>query len=61
MKETITQHEFWNLPKVIECQNIQKKNRFGSDEHRCAAQSLYDLAVLHGVEEHFETMEEYDA
>lgn len=28
-----TQTQFWNLPQIIELQNIQKENRFGSEPH----------------------------
>ncbi len=32
----ITQKEFWNLPFVKECQDIQKTNPYGSKAHRQA-------------------------
>ena len=32
----MTQKEFWNLPFVKNCQNIQKQNPYGSKLHRQA-------------------------
>ena len=56
----ISQEDFWNLTQVIACQYMQKTNRFGSAKHRQAYETLFNLAVKHGVQQNFETMEEYD-
>jgi hypothetical protein len=32
----MTQKEFWNLPFIKSCQNIQKQNPYGSKLHRQA-------------------------
>jgi len=42
---TITCEEFWNLPEVIEAQNIQKKNPYGSKEHREADETMLAICA----------------
>ena len=32
----MNQNQFWNLPQIIELQNIQKENLFNSDLHKNA-------------------------
>lgn len=56
----ISQEDFWNLTQVIAGQHIQKVNAFGSVKHRDSVERIYNLAVEHGVQQYFETMEDYD-
>jgi len=45
----MTQQEFYNLPEVITCLDIQKQNPYGSDKHRQAYFAIAEIAKKHGV------------
>ena len=46
----MNQQQFWNLPQIIELQNIQKENRFGSEPHMNAFNSMKAIcAEIMGV------------
>jgi len=42
---TMTQDKFWNLPAVKRQQDIQKRNPYGSVEHKLAHMTLIQLLV----------------
>ncbi len=56
---TISQQEFHALPEVIEQINIQKVNRFGTDEHRNAVTAIYEIAKQYGAERFMISPEDY--
>ncbi len=58
---TISVTDFFKLPKVLSSIEIQKRNRFGSENHRNAHISILSLAKSHGVDQHFESLEDYDS
>jgi len=41
----MNQTQFWNLPQIIELQNIQKENRFGSEPHMNAFYSMKNICT----------------
>lgn len=41
----MNQTQFWNLPQIIELQNIQKENRFGSEPHMNAFYSIKNICT----------------
>lgn len=41
--DTITPQQFWALTSVIELQNVQKRNPFGSPEHKSAFDGIKSL------------------
>lgn len=52
---------FFSLPEVKEAQRLQATaSRFGDSQHRNAHLEILRLARLHGVEDKFETIEQYD-
>lgn len=57
---TISQSDFFNLAEVKACQEIQKRNPFGSRKDRDATIKMREIAAEYGVEEHFDTAEDYD-
>ena len=57
----ITMHDFFKLAAVVAAQEVEKRNAFGSPEHRTAHATILALAEQHNVSEWFESMEAYDA
>ena len=45
----MTQQEFYNLPEVQAQIEIQKRNPYGSTEHRAAFDAIAEIAKAHGV------------
>ena len=41
----MNQQQFWSLPQIIELQNIQKENRFGSEPHMNAFYSMKKICA----------------
>lgn len=60
MTAQITQTDFWNLNIVKQMQGIQKRNPHGSTAHREAHIHILTQAKVYGVEEHLESIEDYD-
>ncbi len=54
------QRLYWKMSAVKLAQDVQKENPFGSTPHRNAALLLRRLAEYYGVEEHFDSIEDYD-
>jgi hypothetical protein len=57
---TMTIQEFHALPEIIEAQEIQKRNRYGSKAHRDAYLTILHKAEEIGAAQHFESIEIYD-
>jgi hypothetical protein len=51
--QTITQSDFFALPQVIALQEIQKRNPYGSAQHRKAHDDIVAIASSHGVASFF--------
>lgn len=49
MNTTITMRDFFLLPEVIACQEIQKRNPHGSQAHRGAYEKLLSIARAYAV------------
>lgn len=49
MKNTskMTCAEFWALPEIVEAQNVQKANPYGSKEHREADEKMFQICAEH--------------
>lgn len=41
----MSQKEFWNLPQVKQCQEVQKANPYGSSAHKAAFTQITELLV----------------
>lgn len=44
-KQTMPAKEFWSLPQVIEAQDIQKRNAFGTEPHEKAFYAIKLLMI----------------
>lgn len=45
----MTQTEFYCLPEIVEQIEIQKRNRFDSEESKAARRAMVDIADKYGV------------
>jgi len=50
LNEKIGMNEFFALPIIRQCQEIQKRNRFGSEPHKQAHSVILETAKKYGVE-----------
>ena len=48
-EQKMTQQEFYNLPEIKECLDIQKRNQYGSKEHKDAYHKIAIIADKYGV------------
>lgn len=46
---TITKSAFFALPEVKACREIQRRNRYGSQPHRLAHETIEALAAKYGA------------